>query len=86
VYQRSSYVDNCKKISLAFLLKIALLQLFHIAQTKAKTPTRIWAFVCLSISFSQLPKRLLTLVGGGMLCVKCKTHHKRHAKEQDINK
>jgi hypothetical protein len=77
---------TCKKISLAFLLKTTLLRLFHIAQTKVKTPTQIWVFVCLSMSFSQLPKRLLTLVGGGMLYVKCTTHQKRHAKEQDINK
>jgi hypothetical protein len=59
---------------------------FQIAQTKAQTLTQIRDFVFLSISLSQFPIKLLTLVGGGMLNVKCTTHHTRHANEQDINK
>jgi hypothetical protein len=75
-----------KKFGLAFLLTTTLLRQFHISQTSAQTPTRILAFVCLSIPFSQFLKRLLTLVGGGMLKVKCTTRQTRREKEQDIKR
>jgi hypothetical protein len=78
-------VDNLQKFWFGIHVKTTSLWQFHIAQTKAHTPTRILAFVCLSIPFSQFPNKLLTLVAGGILYVKCTTRQTRHAKEQDIN-
>jgi hypothetical protein len=62
---------TCKKNGLAFLLNIILFRQFQIAQTKAQTSTQIRPFVFLSVTLNQFPNRLLTLVGGGMLYVKC---------------
>jgi hypothetical protein len=79
-------VDNLKKIWFGIPVKQNIITAIPYRPAKAQTPTRIRAFVCLSIPFSQFAKRLLTLVGGGMLYVKCTTCQTRCAKEQDINK
>jgi hypothetical protein len=43
---------TCKKLGLAFLLNTTSFRQFQIAKTKVQTPTRIRAFVFLSILLS----------------------------------
>jgi hypothetical protein len=66
------YIDEavllitCRKFGFATLLKTTSLRQFQIAQTKAHTP-RKQALFFLSISFSKLPRKLVTLAGSGIL-------------------
>jgi hypothetical protein len=77
---------TCRKFGLALLLKTTSLRQFQIVQTKAQTPTRIRSFVFLSILFNQLSKRLVILLGGGILKVKYTTLQTRREKWQEMNK
>jgi hypothetical protein len=75
-----------RKFGLAHLLNTTSLRQFQIVQTKAQTPTQIRSFVFLSIPFNQLPNKLVTFVGGGILKVKCTTLQTRRVKWQEMNR